>query len=566
MWAPMEGKEFSVYPLGCSDQDKKNICGAIKNELDNNRKVIMFCQSASLLENIMLTLENSIDMDKCKIYVGDKKGSQYATTGIEKRNDMMNVNTSWKECDFVAFTGTICVGVDFNEKHFDTIIGVYTGDLGLTPDLFVQGLLRARQINGKKHILFVSKTSNISEKKISFIPLTSQRYYAQTRNTIISQCQKLDIFGHQKTGLRCLLGSRNSLMYYYAQDYIFHCLNSLGFGLKIEDYPDNKEIDFSKSTKKIIKGVSRNEIEYILRSIEKKRNDPYAIWEESESNINKLMHLGYGIKNNKNNSGSIEESEEEEPYSFNESQLQRFCALGEEDSKYQNKFIKELEKLQWKESKNLLGDLISQPEDIKFVCQKFPKKSFYRAADYMNDFIKYQEENTEYYGCSEDDKKITLAFQNIGRMCCMYWTEIKKGNEVLIPMHRIKLDYVVKNHLGQFEYQPVGALIKKLIPYREYTQRCENNHNNNALPENWVPKSPEEEKALKGEDLKHYKKYKSIYERINNIDKVLKAINEKFESKKIFNSPREGIELKLNIRGQYAWMKAMGVSEAWVME
>lgn len=50
-------------------------------------------------------------------------------------------------------------------------------------------------------------------------------------------------------------------------------------------------------------------------------------------------------------------------------------------------------------------------------------------------------------------------------MCCMYWTEMKKGKEELIPMHRVKLDYVVKTHLGQFEHQPVGALIKNLIPF-----------------------------------------------------------------------------------------------------
>lgn len=201
----------------------------------------MFCQSATLLENLINNLQDELSQFTYKIYVGDKKESQYATTGADKTHDMRNVNTEWKKCDLVAFTGTICVGVDFNEKHFDTIIGVYTGDLGLTPDLFIQGLLRARQLKGTQHILFMSKTPNIKENKISHIPLTSQRYYSQTRNTVIQQCQKLDIFGHQKTGLRCLLGSRNSLMYYYAQDYIIQCLTILGFKLSVEELDNNKQ-------------------------------------------------------------------------------------------------------------------------------------------------------------------------------------------------------------------------------------------------------------------------------------------------------------------------------------
>lgn len=50
----------------------------------------------------------------------------------------------------------------------------------------------------------------------------------------------------------------------------------------------------------------------------------------------------------------------------------------------------------------------------------------------------------------------------------MYWTESKKGSEILIPLHRLKLDYVVSTLLGKYEYQEVGTLIKTLIPFREY--------------------------------------------------------------------------------------------------
>lgn len=86
----------------------------------------------------------------------------------------------------------------------------------------------------------------------------------------------------------------------------------------------------------------------------------------------------------------------------------------------------------------------------------------------------------------------------------------------------------------------------------------------NSLPEDWTPKSIEEEKELKGEELKLYKKQKSLYERINNIDKVLEILNSKFESKKIFNQPRQQVEIEKNVRGRFTWLKAFGITEAWV--
>lgn len=255
----------------------------------------MFCQSATLLENIILSVQDILEDKKYKVYVGEGKDSDYATTGIEKKNELQNVNTCWAQCDLVAFTGTICVGVDFNIEHFDSIFGIYTGDLGLTPDLFVQGLLRARKLKNQHHHLFMSKTPNVNEKNLSVYPLTSQRYYQQTRNTILDQCKKIDIFGHQKTGLRCLLGSRSALMHYYAQDYIIQCLKDLGFSFEMVSGGVLGNGEYQKKEVKEYPGASKEEIKNILRTIERKKSDPMAQWSPAETNVNKLLYLNYGI-------------------------------------------------------------------------------------------------------------------------------------------------------------------------------------------------------------------------------------------------------------------------------
>lgn len=101
------------------------------------------CQSFSKLNKIFdyIFFNLGVSEDDFKelhaMYIGDNP-SKWARTGLDKRKDLENVSHSWARLNLLAFTSSISVGVDFSIKgHFNSLVGIYTGALGLDADLFV---------------------------------------------------------------------------------------------------------------------------------------------------------------------------------------------------------------------------------------------------------------------------------------------------------------------------------------------------------------------------------------------------------------------------------------------
>lgn len=136
-YEPLKNKIFNVVPIDKSRTCRIQIVEQVFQELRKSKKIIMFCQTASLLSDVIKLTSQEFPNSKIKVYVGENKDCEFATCGNDKKQELMNVEDVWSDFDMVCFTGTISIGVDFNKEHFDTIIGVFTNDVGLSPDLFV---------------------------------------------------------------------------------------------------------------------------------------------------------------------------------------------------------------------------------------------------------------------------------------------------------------------------------------------------------------------------------------------------------------------------------------------
>ncbi len=197
----------------------------------------MVCQSYKKLNKIFdyiwhvqKTSKNPLSEDEFKasyaMYIGDNP-SDHARTGVEKRYDLENVAESWSKLKFLAYTSTICIGVDYNVRnHFNSIIGVYSGEQGLNADLFVQGLLRVRNPSATTHTLFMKNKDNVLSDKCSPYPT---KCHKELRKTLSSHYQLLDSISNTFNGLKYTLIARNNLIHRYGQDWIINTLSSIGF-------------------------------------------------------------------------------------------------------------------------------------------------------------------------------------------------------------------------------------------------------------------------------------------------------------------------------------------------
>ena len=55
----------------------------------------------------------------------------------QRKKDFGNVEEAWTKLRLLGYSGTLSVGVDFSVEHFDRVIGIYSGNIGLSADILV---------------------------------------------------------------------------------------------------------------------------------------------------------------------------------------------------------------------------------------------------------------------------------------------------------------------------------------------------------------------------------------------------------------------------------------------
>ncbi len=130
----------------------------------------------------------------------------------------------------LAYSGTLSIGVDYSEEHFDRVIGIYSGSLGLHADTLVQGLLRCRKLRKTEHMFFVKTQENTIDFNL-LTPITCHESLriSLPENAILADSTNI------MNGLKFSLLARVNLMYRYGHDWIFQCMKSIGFSFEYID-------------------------------------------------------------------------------------------------------------------------------------------------------------------------------------------------------------------------------------------------------------------------------------------------------------------------------------------
>lgn len=77
-----------------------------------------------------------------------------------KQQEFTSVNDNWINTNLLIYTNTLAVGVDFSLQYFDMFIHVYPGRV-VSPDIFIQSMMRVRHFNHNQHILFIKQSREI---------------------------------------------------------------------------------------------------------------------------------------------------------------------------------------------------------------------------------------------------------------------------------------------------------------------------------------------------------------------------------------------------------------------
>ena len=73
-----------------------------------------------------------------------------------KRDDFIDVNKSWADCDILIYTGTLTAGISFELEQFDTFIGLHCKKT-TSALAFTQGLHRVRNFADKVGHIYLEK-------------------------------------------------------------------------------------------------------------------------------------------------------------------------------------------------------------------------------------------------------------------------------------------------------------------------------------------------------------------------------------------------------------------------
>jgi hypothetical protein len=150
----------------CVRVDKYDIENHIKQSVEQNKKIVLFSNSVNIADSVFNNLVVACTDKKIKYYYGNMKDSQYG-----EKNDLYNVNESWKDVDILIYTPTITVGVSFEiPEHFNHIYMICVNTSCVVRDCF-QSYLRARYLKDKT--LFYKLISKKTHTKIENNKLSS---------------------------------------------------------------------------------------------------------------------------------------------------------------------------------------------------------------------------------------------------------------------------------------------------------------------------------------------------------------------------------------------------------
>ena len=116
----------------------------ISNHLNDNKKIVIVCQSQKFAVNITNLLNEEFQDKLIKCYVGN--GSDIELMKLK------NVNDEWLPLDVLIYSPTIEGGVNFNLPHFDKKYGQICTDSS-SPRGFNQSLKRIRQFTDNKVLI-----------------------------------------------------------------------------------------------------------------------------------------------------------------------------------------------------------------------------------------------------------------------------------------------------------------------------------------------------------------------------------------------------------------------------
>lgn len=151
----------------------------VKDGMHTGKRVIGHISSLSLLLKIEAHLKKICPSLNIRTYHGkdhivEGSGETQQYHKDLKQQELADVNTNWTQYDVLLYTGTISSGVDFQTVHFDSNISCFSKN-STTADLFMQGLMRCRNLVDKKISIFIEHS--VFQRDIKLVD-TYRKYQA----------------------------------------------------------------------------------------------------------------------------------------------------------------------------------------------------------------------------------------------------------------------------------------------------------------------------------------------------------------------------------------------------
>lgn len=146
------------------------------------------------------------------------------------------------------------------------------------------------------------------------------------------------------------------------------------------------------------------------------------------------------------------------------------------------------------------------PEDI-FIILEHPKKMLEWISYNFEWIIEENESRTLTNKTSSNDMSWSKAYKYLARLLIMMWDRPNKKGEIeFIPMHWLKFDLVVAEHLSIYKNMKVWEHLRGV----SYTPK--NKKVSSIIPLGWTPLTSQQESLLTKEERAQYKKIKQVYE------------------------------------------------------
>jgi len=155
--------------------NRENFTNILYHKLDLNKKVVII----SMTEKDVLYY-TSLLKDK---YPKKRIAHYTSKTDDIKKNDLNNVNDTWTKYDIILYSPTIEGGVNFSEKHFDSIFGIISSN-STSPRAFYQMLARIRHCTDSD--IEILNSSNMKLNNCIY------QTFDQTKKQLI-ECQDINL-------------------------------------------------------------------------------------------------------------------------------------------------------------------------------------------------------------------------------------------------------------------------------------------------------------------------------------------------------------------------------------